>query len=98
MTQQKKHTLIVAIVMFASFVASPLHAADAKKPTRRHSEVIKAGAAIGTGAAIGGVASAWLGTGGLVIAGTGLAIGTAPFVAAGAVVGLAGYGVYRIFE
>ncbi len=56
-------------------------------------EVLKAGGAVAGGAALGGAAFVAVGSGGLAIAGTAVAVGAAPFVAAGAVVGLAGYGV-----
>ncbi|HCJ51641.1 MAG TPA: hypothetical protein DHV67_07305 [Gallionella sp.] len=70
---------------------SPICAAD------QDMEVKKAVIAAAGGAAAGGLTFAAVGSGGLVIAGTALSIGAAPFIAAGAVVGLAGYGVYSAF-
>lgn len=59
-------------------------------------EALKAGGAAAGGAVVGGVTFAAIGSGGLAIAGTAVTIGAAPFVAAGAIVGLACYGAYRV--
>jgi hypothetical protein len=79
------HRLTLVVLL----VTSPVHAAD------KTDEAIKAGGAVAAGAAVGGGAFAIVGSGGLAIAGTAVTVGLAPFVAAGAVVGLAGYGIYR---
>ena len=68
------------LTLVVLLVSSPLHAAD------KTDEAIKAG----------GGAFAIVGSGDLAIAGTVETVGLAPFVAAGAVVGLAGYGIYRL--
>lgn len=80
---------IIAITSALALLASPVHALDEK-----------ATAAIfaGGGAAAGGVTFATVGSAGLAIGGTAVTIGAAPIVAVGAVVGLAGYGIYRIFR
>ena len=80
-------TLLSALALFASPVR-----ADTK------TEAIKAGGATVAGAAVGGGVWAAVGSGGLVIGGGAVSVAAAPFIAAGAVVGLAGYGVYRIFK
>jgi hypothetical protein len=77
------------LTMVVLLVTSSAHAAD------KTDEAIKAGGAVAAGAAVGGGAFAIVGSGGLAIAGTAVTVGLAPFVAAGAVVGLAGYGIYR---
>jgi hypothetical protein len=64
--------------------------------TDQKTEALRAGGAVAVGAAAGGGVFAAVGAGGLAIAGTAVTVGLAPFVAAGAVVGLAGYGVYRL--
>ena len=79
----------ICLLVLSLFI-TPSHAAD------KAEEAIKAGGAVAAGAAIGGGTFAVVGSGGLAIAGTAVTIGLAPFVAAGAVVGLAGYGVYRL--
>ena len=92
---QNKHMIlksIIALVLSVTLLSTPLHAAVTKD------KMLGAGIAATTGAAAGGVTFAVVGTGGMVIAGTALSIGAAPFVGAGAVVGLAGYGIYRIFR
>ncbi len=50
------------------------------------------------GAVVGGGAFIAIGTGGLTIASAVAGIGAAPFIAAGAVAGLAGYGVYSMMS
>ena len=60
-------------------------------------QALKAGGAVTAGAAAGAAGYAAIGGMGLTVGGTAMAIGVAPFVAAGAVVGLAGYGVYKLF-
>ena len=79
------HRLTLVVLL----VSSPVHAAD------KTDEAIKAGGAVAAGAAVGGGTFALVGSGGLAIAGTAVTVGLAPFLAAGAVVGLAGYGNYR---
>ena len=85
---------LLAICASLALIASPAHAAD-KKESGQIPESAKAGGAAAVGAAAGGAVFGVVGSGGLAIAGTALTIGAAPFVAAGAVLGLAGYGVYR---
>ena len=60
-------------------------------------EAFKAGGAAAAGAAAGAVTSSVVGGMGLTVAGTALSIGAAPVIAVGAVVGLAGYGIYKLF-
>lgn len=84
-----KSRLLIVLIL-AALSTSPAHAGDQK------SEALKAGGALAAGAAVGGTAFAVIGAGGLAIAGTALTVGAAPFIAVGAVVGLAGYGVYRV--
>lgn len=88
-----KFKYLLAVALLGSLQLSPL---QAETDTRK--EVAIAGAATAAGAAAGGTAFACLGSGGLVIAGGAVTIGAAPFIAAGAVIGLAGYGVYRVFQ
>ena len=90
-TPMKLKSMMTALTALA-LMASPVRASDTK------TEAIKAGGAVATGAAAGGVTFAAVGSGGLAIGGTAVAVGAAPFVAIGAVVGLAGYGIYRIFK
>ena len=80
------HSLTLAVLL----VSSPAYAAD------KTDETITAGGAAAAGAAVGGGAFALVGSGGLAIAGTAVTVGLAPFVAAGAVVGLTGHGIYRL--
>ena len=75
--------------IFSAAVAALLISASAAQATEQKDEAIKAGGAVAAGAAVGGGAFALVGTGGLAIAGTAVTIGLAPFVAVGAVVGLA---------
>jgi hypothetical protein len=63
-----------------------------------HSEIQDAAVSIGVGTAVGVGTSAVVGGMGLAVAGTGVAIGLAPVVAAGAVVGTAVYGVQKAIE
>ena len=72
-------------------------AAPVRAEVKNH-EAIKAAGAGAAGAAAGAGAFALIGGGGLAIAGTAVAIGAAPFVAAGAVIGVAGYGIHRLFS
>jgi hypothetical protein len=88
---QMKGKLIAVVVLTALFVSTS-HAGD------REDEALKAGGAAAGGAVVGGATFAAVGSGGLAIAGTAVTIGAAPFVAAGAVIGLAGYGIYRVFS
>lgn len=77
---------------------SPLNHPGPTDPLTKKSrkEIIKAGAAAiaGAAAAVGGTAVT--GGMGLSIAGTAIAIGTGPVALAGAAIGLAGYGIYRL--
>jgi hypothetical protein len=82
---------VIAFAVLLSLSASPIHAAE------QGERVKKATLAAAGGAAVGGLTFTAVGSGGLVIAGTALSIGAAPFIAAGAVVGLAGYGAYSVF-
>ncbi|MGB3191224.1 MAG: hypothetical protein WBB43_17605 [Limnoraphis sp.] len=66
-----------------------------KKPEEDLAEV--AGFAVG-GAAAGAGVSTFLGGMGLAVAGTAFSIGMAPVVGAGAVVGLAAYGVKKVID
>lgn len=86
-----KAKILAAVASTVLFV-STAHAGDKKD------EALRAGGAAAGGAVVGGATFAALGSGGLAIAGTAVTIGAAPFVAAGAVVGLAGYGIYRVFS
>ena len=61
-------------------------------------EVKKAVLFVYGGAAAGAFASDMIGGIGVVVLGTGFAVGLAPLAVAGAVVGLAGYGVTRLFD
>lgn len=61
-------------------------------------EAAKAGAAVVAGGAAGGAAFSTIGGAGLAIGGTALSIGAAPFVVVGATLGMAGYGIYRLFS
>ena len=61
------------------------------------SELIKAGGATAAVAAAGGITAVSIGGNGLAVGGSAVSIGAAPIVAVGAIVGLAGYGVYRLF-
>ena len=88
---QMKGKLAAAVALTALCVSTS-HAGDKKE------EALKAGGAAAGGAVVGGATFAAVGSGGLAIAGTAVTIGAAPFVAAGAVVGLAGYGIYRVFS
>lgn len=81
-------TKVIAFAVLMSLFASPICAAD------QGARVKNASVAAAGGAAVGGLTFTAVGSGGLVIAGTALSIGAVPFIAAGAVVGLAGYGVY----
>ena len=65
-----------------------------KKKEENH--IASAAIATGTGAAVGAGTSLSVGGIGLAVGGTGLSIGLFPFVIAGGVVGLAGYGIYRL--
>jgi len=80
-------TRVIAYAVLISLLASPICAAD-------QGGIKNASVAAAGGAAVGGLTFTAVGSGGLVIAGTALSIGAVPFIAAGAVVGLAGYGVY----
>lgn len=83
---------IITFISAAALLTTPIHAKDTK------SEAIKAGGAAVAGAVAGGAVVASTGSIGVAVAGTAVSIGAAPIVAAGAVIGLAGYGLYRIFK
>jgi hypothetical protein len=57
----------------------------------------KAGGAAAAGAGAGFIAAEIIGGIGLTAMGTAVSVGAAPIIAAGAIVGLAGYGLYRVF-
>jgi hypothetical protein len=61
-------------------------------------EGAKAAIGAGTGAAAGAVTAAAVGNGGLVIAGTAVAVTATPIIAAGVIIGLASYGVGKVFK
>jgi hypothetical protein len=81
---------LIAIAVATLLFVSSSHAGDQK------TEALKAGGATVGGAALGGATFAAVGSVGVAVAGTAVAIGAAPFIAAGAVCGLAVYGVYRV--
>lgn len=83
-------SILLILTLATLLVTSPVRAAD------KTNEAVKAGGAAAAGAAVGGGTFAVVGPGGLAIAGTAVTVGLAPFVAAGAIVGLAGYGIYRL--
>lgn len=83
-------TRFFVIVVSIFFIVSTAHAEG------KRSEAIKASGAAVSGAIVGGATFAAVGSGGLAIAGTAITIGAAPFVVAGTVIGLAGYGIYRV--
>lgn len=57
----------------------------------------KVAAFTASGAVIGAVTSSAIGGMGLTVLGTGVGMGMAPVTAVGAVVGLAGFGIYKAF-
>lgn len=61
-------------------------------------DVVKAGGAALAGGALGGATVVGTGTVGMAAGGTALSVAAAPVVVAGAVIGLVGYGIYRIFN
>ena len=65
---------------------------------KKEQDVQSAVAYTAGGAVAGGAVAATVGGMGLAVGGTAVAIGTAPVVAVGAVVGLAAYGVKKLFE
>lgn len=81
-------TILAAVAIFTR----PVMADD-----RTNNKALQAGGATVAGAAAGAATWAAVGSGGLVIGGTAVAVGAAPIIAAGAVVGLAGYGIYSVF-
>ncbi len=83
---------IITLISAMALLTSPVHANDTK------TEAIKAGGAAAAGAAAGGAVVATTGSIGVAIAGTAVSVGAAPIVAVGAIIGLAGYGIYRIFK
>jgi hypothetical protein len=84
--------------------SAPSYPTDDRKrdsDTRRftlHKEFIKAGGAAVVGATVTVAGTSVFGGMGLSVVGTAVAIGAAPVALAGAVVGLAGYGVYRAIK
>jgi hypothetical protein len=83
---------IITVISVIALLASPVRANDTK------TEALKAGGAAAAGAVAGGAVVATTGSIGVAVAGTAVSIGAAPIVAIGAVIGLAGYGIYRIFK
>ena len=83
---------IITVISAMTLLASPVRANDTK------TEALKAGGAAVAGAVAGGAVVATTGSIGVAVAGTAVSIGAAPIVAVGAVIGLAGYGIYRIFK
>ena len=83
---------ILTLIASIAILSTSMNAAE---PKPEPSSKMKTAAVAGAGGAVAGV-GVWaaIGSGGLLICGTGVAVGIAPFAAAGAVVGLAGYGVY----
>lgn len=67
-----------------------------KLPKKNKNHFASAAIATGSGAAVGAGTSLSIGGVGIAVGGTGLSIGLFPFVVAGGVVGLAGYGIYRL--
>lgn len=85
-------TKLISLITCLAMIGSPVAAKDTKK------EAVKAGGAAGAGAVVGGATFAYTGSIGVAIGGTAISIGAAPIIAVGAVVGMAGYGIYRIFK
>lgn len=83
---------IITILTCLSLMGSPATAKDRTK------EAVKAGGAATAGALAGGGTYALTGSIGVAVGGTAFSIGAAPIVAAGAILGVAGYGIYRIFK
>ena len=65
------------------------------KRTSKRSDAKKAAVAAGAGAVAGGITTASVGGMGLAVGGTAVSIGAAPVIAMGAMLGLAGYGLWR---
>jgi hypothetical protein len=82
----------ITILSCVALLSSPASAKDYTK------EVAKAGGAATAGAVVGGATFAYTGSIGVAVGGTAISIGAAPIVAVGAVLGIAGYGIYRIFK
>ncbi|MDY0073049.1 MAG: hypothetical protein RBR77_10415 [Thauera sp.] len=89
----KKHSLVV-IAIISIFSTSAAYATESSK---KEEAAVAAGSVV-LGAAAGGATFAAVGSGGLAIAGTAISIGAAPFIAGGAVVGMAGYGSYKLLK
>ena len=83
---------IKSIIALASVLA--LQAA----PVRAIGEPAKVAIAVGSGVTVGVGASATVGSIGVAVGGTAFAIGMAPVAVVGGIVGLAGYGIYRLFH
>lgn len=64
----------------------------------RHRKFKQAASCIAGGAVAGAGVSSYLGGMGLAVGGTAISIGAAPVVAAGAIVGLAGFGAVKAFQ
>ena len=79
----------------ANAVAEEIAVEAANQATK---EIFKAGTATVAGGVLGGATVAGTGTVGMAAGGTALSIAAAPVVIAGAVIGLVGYGIYRIFN
>lgn len=79
--------------LLALLLALALCVASLESVNEESSLAIASGSAV-VGAVLGGGAFAAFGTGGVALASVVAGIGAAPFIAAGAVAGLAGYGVY----
>jgi hypothetical protein len=69
---------------------------SAKRSTK--GELLKAGAAVTAGAGAGAITAGSIGGIGMVVGGVGLSVGAMPIIVAGGIVGLAGYGLYRLFS
>ena len=89
---KQKH--VITIISTLALLASPLRAEDIDTKT----EAARATVALGAGAAAGGATFAAVGSGGMVIGGAAISIGAAPIIIVGGIVGLAGYGIWRIFN
>lgn len=78
---------IITLLSALTLLASPVRAID---------EPAIATVAVVAGAGAGATTSAVVGTIGVAIGGTAVAVGMIPVTIAGGVVGLAGYGIYRL--
>lgn len=78
---------IITLISALTLLACPVRAVD---------EPVIATVAVGAGAAAGLTTSAVVGTIGVAIGGTAVAVGMIPVTIVGGVFGLAGYGIYRL--